>query len=424
MQFDHVAEEQQEKNFTLWVQALLRKSPEYLAMHLAPIHHPGKPTAACLWKNGSFNICYRVKYEDGFNAIVRFAAFGRTIHRREKVDNEVVTMKYLARYTSIPVQDVLGSGTCGAGPYIVMSFVEGAPLAEFLKDRHQKGRPVLNPRLSDRVLKRAYREMAKLILELSKPEFQYIGALRQSEANFSVTSRPVTFNMNELATSANLPPQAFPTQRNDSITDQDDCTKKYVARCLFRNIAQGISTERRNGTFRLYCDDFRPSNVLIDLQNLNVTGVVDWEFTYAAPAEFTYIAPWWLLLQTPEDWESDLRAFLERFMPRFRVFIEALRECEEGSSNEGDDAAVVPQRLSTRMERSLESGLFWVCLAAKHSSMFDEIYHGPITTMEDRLGLLTKDERHSLDELVRIKLEHIVEGPPDTHYTVDDLMGL
>ncbi|KIW77070.1 hypothetical protein Z517_09516 [Fonsecaea pedrosoi CBS 271.37] len=364
-------------------------------------------------------------------------------------------MKYLARYTSIPVPDVLGSGTCGAGPYIVMSFVEGEPLAEFLKDWHQEGRPVLNPRLSDRVLKRAYREMAKLILELSKPEVQYIGALWQSEANFSVTSRPLTCNMNELATSANLPPQAFPTQvfesapdfftslanqyisqlqlqRNDSITDQDDCTKKYVARCLFRNIAQGISTEHRNSPFRLHCDDFRPSNVLIDLQNLNVTGVVDWEFTYAAPAEFTCIAPWWVLLQSPEDWESDLRAFLERFMPRFRVFIEALREREEESSNEGDDAAAVQQRLSTRMEWSLETGLFWVCLAAKYSSMFDEIYwtfideiyHGPFTAIEDRLGLLTKDERHSLDELVRIKLGHIVEGPLDTYYTVDDLMDL
>ncbi|OAL34128.1 hypothetical protein AYO20_06583 [Fonsecaea nubica] len=396
MQFDHVAEEQQEKNFTLWMQTLQRESPEYLAMHLAATHRPGKPTAACLWKNGSFNICYRVKYEDGFNAIVRFASLGRTIYRREKVENEVATMKYLARYTSVPVPYVLGSGTCWAGPYIVMSFIEGEPLAELLKNPQEGGRPVLNPRLSDRVLRRAYREMAKLVLELSKPEFRYIGALRQSEEDFSVTRRPLTYNMNELATSANLPPQAFPTsvlesatdffislanqhmtqlqlQRNDSITDQDDCAKKYVARCLFRKIAQDISTEHRNGPFRLYCDDFRPSNVLIDLQNLSVTGVVDWEFTYAAPAEFTYIAPWWLLLQSPEDWESDLDEFLKRFMPRLRLFLEALRECEDERPKEGDDVPAVPQRLSSRMERSLETGLFWVCLAAKYSSMFDEI---------------------------------------------------
>ena len=460
MRFDHVAEEQQEKNFTLWVQALIRKSPEYLAMQLAAKHRAGNPTAACLWKNGSFNICYRVKYEDGFNVIVRFASLARTMYRREKVGNEVATMKYLGRYTSIPVPDVLGTGTCWAGPYIVMSFVDGEPLAILLKDPHQKGRPILNPRISDHVLKRAYREMAKLVLELSKPEFQYIGALRDNGEDFSVTSRPLSYNMNELATSANLPPQALPTgvfesaddyfislatqhisqlqlQRNDAIIDQDDCQEKYVARCLFRKIVQNISTEHRHGPFRLHCDDFRPSNVLVNLRNLQITGVVDWEFTYVAPAEFTYIAPWWLLLQSPEDWESDLHEFLERFMPRLRLFLEALRECEDeeakGDEAKGEDGApAISQRLSTRMETSIDTGLFWVCLAAKYSSMFDEIYwtfideryHGPLTSINDRIELLSEEERHTLDELVRVKMEHIAEGPLESYYTVDDLMEL
>src|SRR5438552_11493566 len=102
-------------------------------MQLAATHRAGKPTAACLWRNGSFNICYSVKYEDGFNAIVRFAVLGRIIYRREKVDNEVAIMKYLSRYTSIPVPDVLRTDTCRAGPYIVMSFIEGEPLAILLR---------------------------------------------------------------------------------------------------------------------------------------------------------------------------------------------------------------------------------------------------------------------------------------------------
>ncbi len=412
MLFDHVAEEQQEKNFSLWVQTLLRKSPEYLAMQLAGTHRAGKPTAACLWRNGSFNICYRVKYEDGFNAIVRFAALGRTIYRREKVDNEVAIMKYLGRYTSIPVPDVLGTGSCWAGPYIVMNFIEGESLAVLLKDPHWSGRPVLNSRLTDQVLKRAYREMAKIVLELCKPEFQCIGALRCTGDDFSVANRPLTYQMNELATSANLPPQAFPTttfesatdyfislanqhlsqlqlQCHDAVTDRNDCREKYVARCLFRKLVQGISTEYRHGPFRLYCDDFRPSNVLVDLQNLRVTGVVDWEFTYVAPAEFTYIAPWWLLLQSPEDWEPDLEEFLKQFMPRLRLFLEALRECEDEKAK-ADGVLPESQRLSTRMDRSIDSGLFWVCLAARCSSLFDEVYwtfldrmyHGPFTRLK------------------------------------------
>ncbi|EHY60905.1 hypothetical protein ABEF92_005527 [Exophiala dermatitidis] len=456
MLFDHVAEKRQEKNFTIWLQSLLRKSPEHLAMHLAAIHRAGKPIAACHWRNGSFNICYKVKYDDGFHAVVRFAALGRTIYRREKADNEVAVMKYLRQYTSIPVPDVLGAGTCWAGPYIVMSFVEGESLATLLQDPLQTGRPVLNPRISERALKKAYREMAKLHLHLSKSEFHRIGALECNGESFTVTKRPLTYNMNELATSANLPPHVFPTQpcdsadeyltlladqhfshlqhqRNDAITDQDDCRKKYVARCLFRKIVHNISTEHCHGPFRLYCDDFRPSNVLVDLRDLHVTGAVDWEFTYVAPAEFAYIAPWWLLLQSPEEWESNLHEFVERFVPRFRLFLEALRECEDEMATEGNDGTPADSpRMSARMERSLDNGLFWVCLAARYSSMFDEIYwtfiddmyHGPFTSIEDRIGLLSEEERRDLDEFVLAKMKHVAKGPLETYYSVDNLVDL
>ncbi|KIW39700.1 uncharacterized protein PV06_08289 [Exophiala oligosperma] len=455
MLFDHVAEERQEKNFTIWVQSLLGKSPEHLAMHLAATHRAGRPIAACRWKNGSFNICYRVKYDDGFHAVVRFAALGRTIHRREKVNDEVAIMRYLSQYTSIPVPDVLGAGTCWAGPYVVMSFVEGESLATLLQDPFQTDRPALNPRMSDRALKKAYRAMAELHLGLSKSEFHRIGGLEHDGESFTVTKRPLTYNMNELAASANLPPRVFPTQpcdsanvyftlladqqlsqlrhqRNNATTDQDDCRKKYVARCLFRKIARNVSTEHSHGPFRLYCDDFRPSNVLVDLQDLHVTGVVDWEFTYVAPAEFAYVAPWWLLLQSPEDWESDLHEFVRRFVPRLRLFLEALRECEDQMAEEGNGAPADSQRVSARMERSLDTGLFWVCLAARYSSMFDEIYwtfidemyHGPFTSVEDRLGLLSEEERLSLYEFVLAKMEHVTVGPLETYYSVDDLVDL
>ena len=112
MRFDHLAEERQEKYFTIWAQNLLRKSPEHLAMQLAAEHRAGNPAAARQWLNGVFNVCYRVKYKDGFEVIVRFASLGRTIFRSEKVHNEVDVMEYLARYTPIPVPQVLGKGKC------------------------------------------------------------------------------------------------------------------------------------------------------------------------------------------------------------------------------------------------------------------------------------------------------------------------
>lgn len=279
MQFDSLAEKQQDGYFAIWVQTLLRKQPEYLAMKLAETHYPRKSSAACRWKNGAFNVCFRVKYEDGFEAIVRFAALGRVVFRMEKVENEVAVMNYLRQNTSIPVPRVLGFGKTWTGPYIVMEYVEGVSLSDLLKDHSEKGRPVLNPQISDRALKRAYREMAALMLELSKPEFSRIGSLEQNDSGFTVSRRPFTFNLNELSISANLPPEKLPAdsfesvtqylealaqqhlthlweQRNDAIANEADCRKKYIARCLFLRVARNMSKDFSGGSFRLYCDDF------------------------------------------------------------------------------------------------------------------------------------------------------------------------
>ena len=145
-----------------------------------------------------------------------------------------------------------------------------------------------------------------------------------------------------------------------------------MARCLFRNIARTVSKEHCHGPFRLFCDDFRPDNILVDASKLDITGAIDWEFTYAAPVEFTHAAPWWLLLERPEDWELDLNHFLERYIPRLHIFLEALRECETQKINDGSLSDT--QCLSDHMEDSMENGLFWFCLAARHGAMFDEIY--------------------------------------------------
>ncbi|OAX76997.1 hypothetical protein ACJ72_08709, partial [Emergomyces africanus] len=59
----------------------------------------------------------------------------------------------------------------------------------------------------------------------------------------------------------------------------------------------------------LFCDDFRPSNVIVN-EDLNIRGVIDWEFCYAAPVEFAHCSPWWLLLAPPDDWISGLDVFV------------------------------------------------------------------------------------------------------------------
>ncbi|KAJ5123909.1 phosphotransferase enzyme family protein [Penicillium bovifimosum] len=349
MDFDNLAKEQSDRVYLVWIQNLLRNVPEELAGKLASQHYPGTPVTASRLRNGAFNICYRVTYDNGHRVVVRFTALGRAIARNEKVEDEVSIMNYVAQHTTIPVPKVLGHGKCAVGPYIVMSFIEGDTLSGYLRDPLQET-ATLSSKISMSVLKRAYFGMAEVLLELSKPEFPYIGAIRKDESGvWTVPKRPLTFNMNRLAQFSNIPHSVFGQQhfstaadyfeelaqqhfyhlefqRNDAIADRADCRKKYVARCLFRKLSREVSKAHCSGPFRLYCDDLHPDNVLVDASKLVVSGVVDWEFTYAAPVEFTYAAPWWLLLQRPENWDDDLEQFLARFMPRFLRYFRIARQ--------------------------------------------------------------------------------------------------
>lgn len=146
-----------------------------------------------------------------------------------------------------------------------MPFLEGVPLSQFLEDRSIEERPVLNSQISDSSLERAYREIAFLVLELSKLEFDAVGALEENEGRFSIARRPLTFNMNELMASTNLPKGVFPShtfrsaadyfevlamqhlcqrlKQSDAVHSEEDCRRKYIARCLFLNVIKGLRTE-------------------------------------------------------------------------------------------------------------------------------------------------------------------------------------
>jgi hypothetical protein len=373
--------------------------------------------------------------------------------RREKVDNEIATMAYIAKSTSIPVPTVRGNGVCGSGPYIVMDFVEGDLLSNHLQapllDRMEAA--ILDPRVDIYKLQSAYREMPRIILTLSKCRFSHIGSLvEDSNGGWSVGKRPLTHNMNELLTYANFPPldmlhgpfltateyfvslaeihiQHLRIQKNNAVNNELDCREKYVARCLFRSITRNFSTTYNNGPFSLFCDDLRPSNVIVD-PNLHVKGVIDWEFCYAAPVEFTHCSPWWLLLAHPDDWIGGLDDFLMQYMPRHSIFLDVLRECENEMAKNG---GIIDHSLSDHMEQSMRNGDFWVCLAARSSFAFDDIYwkfidwryYGDFTSLEDRIALLSEDERAELDGFFKKKTEQAAERELDKHWTVEGFLA-
>lgn len=131
--------------------------------------------------------------------------------------------------------------------------------------------------------------------------------------------------------------------------------------------ADSYLTNTDNGPFKIWCDDLRPPNVLIN-ENLQIVGVVDWEFTYAAPAEFSCTPPWWLLLEQPEYWSDGIEAWIEVFEKRPQTFLKVLIELEEAAIQQG--RLKEDQRLSGPMQQSWTNGDFWVVYAARKNFAF------------------------------------------------------
>jgi aminoglycoside phosphotransferase (APT) family kinase protein len=465
MRADDMAWEQAEKISHNWLLQFLKleiKKP--IAMFILK-HHRGDGTEFTILGKGSYNISLRMKYQNS-SVVIRLSQPGAVFFPEEKVVNEVAIMRFLADQTSISIPFILHSGTkeespLELSPFIIMDYIEhktdmydalntpGCPKEE---------RGILDPNINEDTLEFLYSQLAGVLLQLFKNSFPRIGSLTQiDDFTWEVSRRPLSMNMNELVRLGGLPRSKIPDttfsttssylealadlniehlvhQRNDAVESADDCRRKFVARQLFRKLAREkrlIVSPFEHGPFKLWCDDFRPANVLLH-ENLEIAGVVDWEFAYAAPVEFSYAPPWWLLIERPEFWPNGIDNWEKVSAHRLKTFLRAMRDCEDteiqkGRLDEND-------RLSSHMQQSWDSGTFWIVYAALHSFAFDAIYwqkidpmffkatENPGTAWKERLGLLGEREIEEMEQLVARKLEEmktrVLEWDPD-EYTVE-----
>ncbi|KAI1503610.1 kinase-like domain-containing protein [Biscogniauxia marginata] len=347
---------------------------------------------------GSFNISLKVKRGDSDqHVIVRFPYSGK-IHgpwREEKVKNEVMAMDYVREHTNIPVPRVhcwgLTKESPGQlGPFIIMDFVEGQNLGRFLAPpTEDKTKLVfLDPNVDDATLDTIYEQIASFMLELSRLKFPRIG-------EWAVTGRPLTYDMNEVVTVGSCPAEHFAAmgpfdratdyfgacaqyfqthleaQRNIAGDDEDVAWSQFVARRCFAGLIPAYGTVDNDGPFQLFCDDLRPTNMLVDPKTLRITAVFDLEFTNIMPAQFTYDVPWWLLLQPPAVWlrDNEMEKFLRLFRPRNDQFIRAMERAEAKSSLPAGEPC-----LSARMRDSWDTRRFWFNLASRCSFDVDDFY--------------------------------------------------
>jgi hypothetical protein len=303
-------------------------------------------------------------------------------------------------------------------------------------------RGILDPVITEQKLEMLYRQLAEILLKFSMSSFSRIGSLQQKdESTWEVAYRPLTLNMEQMVVMGNLPPAYLPDpdttfatsvsylesvaesfvqhlnhQRNDAIESADDCRRKFVARRLFQRLAREkrlTNPSLNNGPFKLWCDDLRPANVIMNQED-HIVGVLDWEFSYAAPVEFTYAPPWWLLIEKPEYWPEGLDDWTRAYESRLKTFLRGMIKCEDVAIEKGEMSHT--ERLSGPMKDSWESGDFWIMYAASHSFAFDAIYwqkidprffgptNDPQNSWKERLVLLSDDDSAEMEKLVAWKL--------------------
>ncbi|KAJ5096623.1 hypothetical protein N7456_007344 [Penicillium angulare] len=460
MRYDDAARETSDALADWWASYILKDETshqiaEFLLKHHKYVDCPGDPLPVFdTLSTGAFNTALQMKFARSPGVIIRFPLPGAIMFPEEKLRNEVAIMRLIRDQTTIPVPFVIHSGTkrespAGLGPFIIMDTIEHTmDMVDKLKTpgRPNGERNILDPNISIAELQTMYKSLARILISLSKLSYNSIGSLRQiDDFTWHVADRPLSLHLNELVRLGTLPCSKLPlpgttfetassyfdtlaelhishliSQRNDSIESTDDCRRKFIARLLFRRIVQDETLRAQwvtheNGPFPLWCDDFRPGNVLVD-NDVNITGVVDWEFSYTAPVEFSHAPPWWLLLEKPEYWPQGLDDWCIEYEKRLDVFLVAMMECE--SEKEGERLGK-SQTLADAMRKSWASGDFWIMYAARNNFAFDAIYWSKIdkrffgeTDSEDlgdvwksRVHLLRPDEQEFIERQVVLKME-------------------
>lgn len=447
---DHDALDESDRLDKEWYESLLETDTQQVISRFVAKHRKGVPTEVRALEAGGLNALLRVQFIDGASAVIRFTKPGKTMFPEEKIRIEVATMRYIQDHTSIPIPFVLHWGTkeespLGLGAFIIMEFVNynGSMTAAMQIPGLSKDiAPVLDPNIDEMKLEGLYRQVSGVLLQLSKLEFPLIGALEEiDEWQWEVRNRPLSMPLNELVRRGTFPRAKLPAgsfqssseyfeslaslhvdhlfhQRNDVVESETDCRRKYTARKLFQKLAREKKLiPDSHGLFKFWCDGLRPSNILLNDQ-LEIAAVIDWEFSYAAPCEYTYSPPWWLLIERPECWPDGLADWTEKYERRLKTFLKVMTETEDAGIAAGQLRE--DQRLSGWMRESWDSGEFWTVYATRESFGFDDVYWAKLDhqffgphegKLEDawmhRLGLLDEQTRAGMEPLVAKKLEEM-----------------
>lgn len=438
--YDNILQANADDECRAWIRKLLDAKEEVVSFVDTKLHGNGAGQYLGFVK-GSFNLSFHIGFGDHRpSALIRFPKPGHTysVWRTEKLENEMRIIEYLRQHTTMPLPCIRCWGSAeespaNLGPFIIMDFIEGIKLSTLLKQppEDEDAEIVLDPAADTSTLDIIYEQLADYIHQISQLEFPLIGAISMDALeDWTVTRRPLTYDMNELVTGTGYPADQLPTapfntasdffesiarqrllhleaQRNIA-KDESNVIRRFTARHLFKQLIPRYTIDDA-GPFRLFCDDMRPSNILIDPSTFRISAILDFEFTNSMPAQFVYDPPWWLLLRGPDVWidRDNLDEFIARYVPRMEQFLRALEKVEQKSMKNGDKNMTTS--LSTRMRESWASGRFWFNYAARTCLDMDEVYWHVLhdKCFPDNSSHIDEATMKGLDPLIERKMEHL-----------------
>lgn len=435
--FDEIAEKNGDKQWDEWRTRVLDAKDDIATFVGTRLGANGARYVT--WHQGSFNLCLQIAFDDAPNAIIRFPGPGHTTFRDEKMEKEVQVINFLHENTTIPIPRLISWGLTeddnnpmGFGPFMISDFVEGTSLCTVLSDPADIHRPYLNPDIDQKALDTVFEQIADFLLQLHQFNFSSIGSISKTSNSWQVTGRPLTYTMNELATTAFFPVDKFPTgpfhsareyfdyivqeqlthlqtQRN-LIFSKDEAKERYTARHLFAQLVDKYCLNDDNGCFKLFCDDLRPQNKLVDPDTLRITAVLDLEFTNALPSQFASEPPWWLLLVGPDMFlyrGHTMDEFFTAYAPRLEQFLGAMQRAEKARDVQGQHH-LGEKALSDLMRESWSSKRFWFNYAARKPYDVEVLFRGALDEKtKGCIESLSPEAQAGLDDFIETKMTQL-----------------
>lgn len=137
------------------------------------------------------------------------------------------------------------------------------------------------------------------------------------------------------------------------------------------------------GPFKLICDDLGLANLIVrSEEDLTVVGVVHFEWSYIGPAQMFGSAPWWLLQQRLNNWDTyfdkDSTEISARFLKYLGIFKQVLGEEEERMPGNKE------KELLNLVKQSEASGTMWLHMVL--SSGFNHADSLPFMKLREHVG--------------------------------------